>query len=164
VSITGGGFSMTRPGERPMALESIDTTLSFQYETGHYTFDISRLTLASVNPALAIQDARGIVELRGDDLHFGAFSARTAESSLRIDGDVARYRIAPVFALTIHASPLSLPELRRLVPAVGTTMVRPALDVRLDGPLDRVATDFSLRSSSGDMAVKGVASLGSAGR
>ena len=39
-----------------MALESIDTTLSFQYETGHYTFDISRLTLASVNPALAIQD------------------------------------------------------------------------------------------------------------
>jgi len=164
LTITGGSFSMTRPGEHPMKLEPIDAALTFQYETGHYTFDISRLTLVSTRPDIAVQEAKGVVELREDDLRLGRFSIRTAESAVIVDGEVRRYRSAPVFAMSVHASPLSLPELRRLVPAVGTSSVRPAVDVRLDGPLDRLATDFSMQSSSGSVAAKGVAGVGGAER
>jgi autotransporter translocation and assembly factor TamB len=61
-----------------------------------------------------------------------------------------------VFALHVRSDPLSFPEIRRVFPAIGTTRLRPAIDIRLDGPSDRVVTDFKLRSSSGDVTAKGL--------
>jgi hypothetical protein len=164
LTIAGGSFSMARDGQAMVGLEQIDAGLSLRYEPDHFTFDIARLLLVSRNPDIPVQQASGVVELRGDDLRLGAFSVRTPETTLSVDGDVRRYRDAPVFALQIHSDPLSLPELRKLIPAIGTTMVRPAVDVRLDGPLDHLTTDFSMRSDSGDVAAKGVAGVGDAGR
>jgi autotransporter translocation and assembly factor TamB len=164
LTIAGGAFSMARFDRATVTLEQIDAGLSLQYETGHYTFDITRLSLVSRDPDIPVQQAAGIVELREDDLHFGAVRIRTAETALSVDGDVRQYRAAPVFALQVHSDPLSLPELRRLIPAIGTTKLRPSIDVRLDGPLERLATDFGMRSASGDVAAKGVAGFDDAGR
>jgi autotransporter translocation and assembly factor TamB len=164
ITIDGGTFSMTRPGQDTITLESIVAGLSLEYRTRHFTFDIARLSFASTHPDIAVPRAFGLVELRDDDLQLGGVSIHTTESALKVNGTVRQYREAPVFALHVHADPLSLPELRKVIPAIATTKLQPAIDVRLDGPLDRLVTDFNLRSSAGDVVAKGVTHAGDAGR
>jgi translocation-and-assembly-module (TAM) inner membrane subunit TamB-like protein len=165
ITIDGGTFSMIRPGQDTISLESIVAGLSLEYRTRHFTFDIARLSFASTNPDIAVPRGFGLVELRGDDLQLGGVSIHTAESALKVNGTVRQYRDAPVFALHVHADPLSLPELRKVVPAIGTTKLQPAMDVRLEGPLNRLVTDFNLQSSAGDVVAKGVThAAGDAGR
>jgi TamB, inner membrane protein subunit of TAM complex len=164
ITIADGTFSMARPERATIALESIDANLTLEYRTEHFTFDIARLSLASRDPDIAVQRASGLVELRDEDLQFGAFSVHTTESHLTVNGAVRRFRSAPVFALHVHSDPLSFPEIRRLFPPIGTTKLRPAVDIRLDGPPDRLATDFTLRSPSGDVTAKGVTHIDDEGR
>jgi translocation-and-assembly-module (TAM) inner membrane subunit TamB-like protein len=156
ITIDGGAFSMTQTGRKTVALESIQAALALRYRTRDFTFDIARLSFASRNPDIVVSHAIGLVELREDDLQLGGVSIRTAESSLKVNGTIRKYRSAPVLALHVHSDPLSLPEVRRVFPGMTTTKLQPAVDVRLDGPLDRLETDFSLQSSAGGVVAKGV--------
>jgi len=156
LNIDGGSFSTTQTGRQTVALESIQAALAFRYRTRDFTFDISRLSFASRNPEIAVSRAGGLVELRDDDLVLGGVSIRTAESSLNVNGTVRKYRSTPVFALHVHSDPLSLPEIRKVFPAMARTKLQPGVDVRLDGPLDRLETDFNLQSAAGKVAAKGV--------
>ena len=156
ITIDNGTFSMTRTGQQTIALESIEAGLSLRYRTRDFTFDIARLSFASRNPDIVVPSAIGLVELRGDDLQLGGVSLHTTESSLKVNGTVRHYRSAPVFALHVHSDPLSIAEIRKVFPAIGTMRLQPAVDVRVDGPLDRLETDFNLQSSSGNVAAKGV--------
>jgi hypothetical protein len=164
ITIDNGAFSMTRPGQQTIALESIQAGLSLRYRTRDFTFDIARLSFSSRNPDIVVPSAIGLVELRGDDLQLGGVFLHTTESSLKVNGTVRQYRSAPVFALHVHSDPLSIPEIRKVFPAIGTMRLQPAVDVRIDGPLDRLETDFSLQSPSGNVAANGVTRVTDADR
>src|SRR5580765_488213 len=164
LTIDRGAFSMAQADRTSMDLEMIEAGLTIQYRTRHFTFDIDRLSFASKDPDLLVHRASGLVALRNDDLQFGALSIHTTESALTVNGEVRQYRSAPVFALHVHADPLSFPEIHRLFPPLGTTKLRPAVDVRLDGSVDRLATDFSLQSPSGDFTAKGTTHIDDGGR
>ena len=164
LTIDDGAFSMVRPGQTTIALDAIDAGLLLKYETRHFTFDIARLSLASKDPEIAVPHATGLVELRDDDLVLGGISLHTTESHLSVNGVVRNYRSAPVFALHVHSDPLSLPEVRKVFSGMSTTKLRPAIDVRIDGPLDRLQTDFNVQSSSGTVTAKGLTRASSAER
>jgi autotransporter translocation and assembly factor TamB len=145
-------------------LNSIDAVLSFRYEPDQMTFGIDRLAFKSVAPSFAVRQASGVVQLHGQEVHLGKLGVQTNETRLLVDGVIAQYQTTPVFALHVRGDPVSLPEIRQLIPAVGSTKVRPIVDATVSGPLNHLATQISVKSDAGEVNGEGLVVLRDAER
>src|SRR5207247_3890776 len=93
----------------------------------------------------------GGVSVRDDTVFVEKLALRTAESSLSVDGAVQQYLTTPILNMQISSDKVSLPEIARLVPALGGTRLQPAFDLKLDGPLDQLKVDMNVRSSDSQL-------------
>lgn len=160
INITKGNFTVDKkPGEQnvdiPDTYDGLEAALSFAYAPVHFTIGIDRMTFLASNPALEVRQVNGAIAVESDKVNFKALTVRTAETAVWTDGALEHYLTKPTFKLVVSLTPLSLPEVHRLVPAVKEMHVTPSVNVKLSGTLDGLATEFSARSSAGNVSGKG---------
>jgi autotransporter translocation and assembly factor TamB len=155
IGISGGDFVLEGVGTvggvvAPERLQKVDAKLSFQYEPVHYSLAMEHLSFRATSPSLSVNQVQGKIAVRDDNLYFEDLVLRTAESDLHASGVVERYLRQPVFKLTATSEKFSLPELARVLPALGVVRFQPAFAIDAHGPLDRLAVDLKLRSKAGN--------------
>src|SRR5262249_53186703 len=123
--------------ELPKRIDRLDAKLSFKYEPGRYSIDITHVSFRGSDPAIGLNALSGGVAVRNDTVYVEKLALRTEESSLSVDGAVQNYLSKPVFNVQISSDKLSLPELACVFPALTGIRLQPAFEVKLNGPLDR---------------------------
>jgi autotransporter translocation and assembly factor TamB len=134
----------------PREISRVDARFSFDYEPVHYTIDIGHLSLRGRDPDIELNDLSGRIAERDGNLFLDTIAIRTAESSLKVDGDVSRFATKPVLSLEASSDKFDIPEIARLFPALRGIVLQPTFRVKASGPLDATAFDFAVRSSAGD--------------
>jgi len=150
--------------EVPKKFDHLDAKLAFKYEPVRYSIEISHVSFRGSDPELALNALSGGVAVHDDAIHVQKLALRTAESSISIDGAVQNYLTKPVFNLQVSSDKLSLPEIARLVPALAGVKLQPQFQVKVDGPLDRLGVEMSVRSSAGEAYGKIVADVEAPGQ
>ena len=133
----------------PNRFDQIDADLSFQYEPVHYSVEISRVTFRGSEPSIALNELSGHVSVRDDTIFLENVAVRTEESELRVTGSIEQYLVKPVLKLEASSGKLSLPEIARLVPSLAGVPLQPSLEVKVNGPMDRLAVEMNVNSSAG---------------
>ena len=72
---------------------------------------------------------------------------------------VKHYLTTPVLDLRVSSDKVSLAEIARVVPTLAGISVQPQFEVKVDGPLDRLAVELNLRSSAGQLTGRFVADV-----
>ncbi len=165
IVVTNGLFRVDKaegrqPVDVPETFDNVNTSLSFAYVPDHVTtVDISSMSFMASNPAIELRQVSGQVAVTSESINVSKLTMKTGETSVWVDGAVAGYQKTPTLAMQIAMTPLSLPEVHRLVPAMKEMNVAPTINVKLGGPTSRLATEASVRSDAGNLAFKGTVSV-----
>ncbi len=138
----------------PKRFDEVDAKLSFKYEPVHYSLEITQVTFRGSDPAIGLNELSGHVSVRNDTIFFESLALRTEESDLSVDGSIEHYLHKPVFKLDVSSEKVSLPEIARLVPALGGVALQPAFEAHVSGPMDRLGVDMNVRSSAGQVTAR----------
>ena len=166
VTIVDGSVSVDKAeGEQsvdiPDRIEKLNASLGFAYMPDQSTtVDVGNVTFVASNPGIELRQLSGRVAMTDDSINFKNLTLRTGETAVWADGAVAQYKKTPTLAMNVSFTPLSLPEIHRLVPAMQQMNVAPTIHAKLGGPTTRLATEVSAKSNAGDFAFKGTVSLG----
>lgn len=133
----------------PRRIDDLDVKAGFGYEPVHYTVTLDHLSFRGASPEVNVQNLTGKIAVRDDNLFLQGVALRTSETSLTIDGVIEKYLSTRSFKLTTTGN-LSMPELGRFVPAAAGYTLHPALNVKSDGPLDRMALNLNVQSEAGN--------------
>jgi autotransporter translocation and assembly factor TamB len=137
--------------EIPQRFDRIDAKLAFKYEPVRYSIEISHVSFRATRPEIGLNALSGGVSVKDDTLFVDKLALRTEESSILIDGAVQQYLTSPQLNLQVSSDKLSIPEIARVVPSLAGVNLQPAFEVKVDGPLDRLAVDMNVRSTAGQV-------------
>jgi autotransporter translocation and assembly factor TamB len=132
----------------PERIEGLNVRAAFHYEPVHYTVDLDHVGFRATGPELALETLSGTIAVRDDNFYIDQVAIRLTDTALNIDGVIEQYLSTPVLRLTTTGH-LSLPEIGRVVPAAAEYPLHPRLDVRAEGPADRLALDLDVQSEAG---------------
>jgi translocation and assembly module TamB len=132
----------------PERIEGLDVRAAFRYAPVHYTIDMDHVGFRASGPDVALESLSGTIAVRDDNLYLEDVAVRLTDTALNVDGVIERYLSARVVRLTATGN-LSLPEIGRVVPAAAEYPLHPRLDVRAEGPADRMALDLDVQSEAG---------------
>jgi hypothetical protein len=163
-SIVVDGLVGTSGIEVPKRFDHLDAKAAFKYAPVSYSIEIMHLSFRGSEPEFALNALSGVISIRNDAVYFDKLSLRTAETSLSIDGAVQHYLAAPSFNMQISSDKVSLPEIARLVPALSGVRLQPTLQLKLEGPLDRLGVEMKTESSAGGLHAKVTADVQSPGQ
>jgi hypothetical protein len=133
--------------------------MSFAYAPVHFAIGIDSMSFVASNPTLEMREVNGAIAVESDKVNFSTLTVRTAETSLWVDGAIENYLRTPTFKLQASLTPLSLPEVHRLVPAVKDMNVTPDINVKLNGTTEGLKTEVSVRSTAGNFDANGKVAL-----
>ena len=165
IAITGGSVVIQGPVgapgvDVPKRFDHVDARMSFKYEPVRYSIGDHAGVVPWIGAGLrAERSCRAASSVRDDTLFVNKLSLRTEESTLAIDGAVQTYLTEPVLNVQISSDKLLLPEVARLVPALGGVQLQPAFELHLSGPADRLGLRLSVRSTAGQATADVVADL-----
>jgi autotransporter translocation and assembly factor TamB len=134
----------------PERITDLDVKASYEYAPVHYTLKLDHVSFDAELPDLTLGQLSGTISVREDNFYVEQLKINTAESSLIVDGVVEQYLQTPVVNLTTTGN-LSLPEIGRVVPAIASYELHPALDIKASGPAERMTLDVDVRSEAGDV-------------
>jgi autotransporter translocation and assembly factor TamB len=134
----------------PSRIESLDVKAGFEYAPVHYTVDLDHVSFRGASPQLELQELAGKVAVRDDNLYLDKIVMRTAESSMTIDGVVEQYLRTPIVKLSTTGK-VSMPEVARLVPGAEGYALHPSLNIKANGPADRLALVLDIKSEAGNV-------------
>ena len=169
VDITDGSVVVHRPAgtsgiEVPKRFEHLDANLGFTYEPVRYTIDIRQVSFRGSSPEIALNTLSGGISVQDDTVYVEQLALRTAETSLSVDGAIKQYLTNPTVTMQVSSDKFSLPEVARLVPALDGIELQPAFELKLNGPIDRLAVGMNVRSSAGQVNGNVVADLKAPGQ
>jgi autotransporter translocation and assembly factor TamB len=141
---TAGGITY------PKAVNDLDVNAAVEYAPERYSVKLDHLSFSAASPQLSLHDLTGTLAVRDGNLHLQKIALDTAETSLAIDGVLEKYLTAPVVRMTTTGH-VSLPEIGRIVPAVAGYGLHPVVDVKADGPYDRLALNANVQSEAGNV-------------
>lgn len=164
IGISGGSVVVDdeagTPGVRiPKQIDRVDAQFSFEYAPVHYSIDVAHVSFRSSDPDLALNSFSGGIAVLDDTVFLESLAVRTSETSVWIDGAVRQYLASPILNLRVTSDKTSIPELAQIVPGLSGIDLRPAFEVALSGPLDRLGVDINARSSAGQLTATLVADL-----
>ncbi len=145
----------------PERISKVNASLGFAYAPEQSTtVNIDDVSFVATNPDIELRQLSGKIALNDDSINISNFNVRTGETAVWADGAVAHYKQTPTLAMQVAFTPLSLPEIHRIVPAMKQMNVTPTINIKLGGPTTRLATEVSAKSTAGDFAFRGTVSLG----
>jgi hypothetical protein len=134
----------------PERIEGLALKGAFRYEPVHYSIDIGHIGFRAVRPDITLEALSGTIAVRDDNLYLDELAIRLTDTALNVDGVIERYLSDRVIRLTTTGN-VSLPEIGRVVPAAAEYPLHPRLDVRAEGPADRLALDLDVQSEAGNV-------------
>ena len=150
--------------EIPKRFDRCQAALSFQYEPVHLSVGITHVSCAASDPDITLNELSGGISVRDDNLYLENLVVQTTRTTLTIGGTVQHYLSAPVMALKVEASRVSLPEIGRVVPELRRFTLEPQVSVHLNGPSHHLATEFQVQTTAGNVDGQGVIDLSEAHR
>jgi autotransporter translocation and assembly factor TamB len=132
----------------PRRIEGLDVQGSFKYEPVHFAIELGQLRLQASDPDILLQQLTGKIAVRDDNVYLDGMVIHTGETALNVDGVVEQYLSTRALKLG-GTGTLSLPELGRLLPAVSGYDLHPALTVKTNGTMDKLALDLDVKSEAG---------------
>ena len=159
----------------PRRIDRLDATLAFRQEPGRYAIDVSHMSLQAISglrdPVLTLKAFSGSASVTDDTIFLNKVALETAESSLAVDGEIKGYSSSstslagprpqpprpPNINLRVRSARFSMPEVSAFVPSLNDVRLRPAFELEVDGPLDRLGVNMSVRDSAGQIAGRLVA-------
>jgi translocation and assembly module TamB len=134
----------------PRRLDDIDLKAGFEYAPVHYSVSLDHVSFRGRSPDLSLQQLTGKLAVRDDNLYLEQVTLKTGESSVTVDGVVEQYLSTPVLKLTTTGN-VSLPEVGRIVPAAAGYRLHPAINLKANGPAERLSLDIDVRSEAGNI-------------
>ena len=134
----------------PQRINDLDVKAAFEYAPVHYSLELQHVAFTGSAPALTLQELTGSLAVREDNLYLERMVVRTAESSLTVEGVVEQYLRTPIVKLTTSGT-ISLPELGRVVPVAAGYPLRPAVNLRANGPAHALALTLDVQSEAGNV-------------
>ncbi|HSC29797.1 MAG TPA: translocation/assembly module TamB domain-containing protein, partial [Vicinamibacterales bacterium] len=153
IEVTGGSLDIddperTGPYRLPGRIDDLEVRAAFESGPAHYTVDLDRVSFRATSPSLTLEELSGRIAVRDNDLSLERVAIRTSETAVSVDGVVEDFWTMPVFRLA-STGKISMPEIARVVPAAEGYELHPSLDVKANGPLERLALDLFVRSEAG---------------
>ena len=136
----------------PERIDKLDASLSFEYKPVRYSIQISNVSFRGSNPPFALNALSGGLSVKDDTLFVDKLAVRTAESSISVDGAVQEYLTTPQFNVRVSSDKVAIPELAELFPALAGVDLQPSFDLKIDGPMDRLAVQMNVQSSAGELS------------
>jgi hypothetical protein len=134
----------------PKRVDDLDVNAAVEYASSGFSVDLKHVSFSASSPELAVRNLTGKIATKDSDLYLQRVSLQTGETSLSIDGAVQRYQTKPVLKITTTGH-VSLPEIGRVVPAAAGYNLHPAIDLKADGPTDRLALNADVKSEAGNI-------------
>jgi uncharacterized protein involved in outer membrane biogenesis len=134
----------------PRRIDDVDLKARFEYAPVHYSVTLDHVSFRGSAPALALQNLTGKLAVRDDNLYLDNVVLNTSETSVTLNGVVEKYLAAPIVKLTTTGH-VSLPEIGRLVPAAAGYNLHPAIDLKAEGPAEKLNVQLNLRSEAGNV-------------
>jgi translocation and assembly module TamB len=134
----------------PKTVNDLDLRAAVEYAPERYSVRLDHLSFSAASPQFSLRDLTGTIAMRDANLHLQKVALETTETSLTIDGVLEEYLSTPVVRLTTTGH-VSLPEIGRIVPAVAGYGLHPVINLRADGPSDRLALNVNVQSEAGNL-------------
>ena len=134
----------------PKRVVDLDVNAAVEFAPDAYTVTLDHVSFRASSPELAVRNLTGRIATRDHNLYLQRVAWQSAETTLSIDGAVDRYLTKPVVRITATGH-LSLPEIAGIVPAAAGYNLHPAIDLKADGPADRLALDADVKSEAGNL-------------
>jgi autotransporter translocation and assembly factor TamB len=134
----------------PKTVNDLDLNAAVEYAPERSSLRLDHLSFSAASPQLSLRDLTGTIAVRDANLHLQKVALETTETSLAIDGVLEQYLTTPVVRLTTTGH-VSLPEIGRIVPAVEGYGLHPVINMRADGPYDRLAVNVNVQSEAGNV-------------
>jgi autotransporter translocation and assembly factor TamB len=132
----------------PKEVDGVDVSAAFEYAPVHYSVTLQRASFRTASPSLSLNQLSGRLAVRDDNLHVEDLRVKTPETSMTWDGVIENYLTMPVVKVT-GTGQVSLPEIGRVLPSVRGYQLHPVIDLKADGPADRLGLDLDVRSEAG---------------
>jgi autotransporter translocation and assembly factor TamB len=140
----GSGVSL------PRRIDDVDVKAQFEYAPVHYSLTVDHVSFRGSSPSVSVRQLTGKLAVRDDNLYMEDVRLNTGETSVTIDGVIEQYLATPVVKLTTTGT-VSLPEIGRVVPAAAGYNLHPAIDIKADGPAERLGLMLNVRSEAGNV-------------
>ncbi len=134
----------------PRRFDDVDLKGTFEYAPVHYSVNVDHLSFRGRSPELSLQQLTGKLAIRDDNLYVQDVALTTNETSLTMNGVVEQYLATPVVKLTT-AGHVSLPEIARVVPAAAGYNLHPTVNLKADGPAQRLGLTIDVKSEAGNV-------------
>jgi hypothetical protein len=132
----------------PRRIEGLNVKAGFEYAPVHYTVKFDHLSFRGTSPELTMQQLTGNVAVREDNLYLDGIAIKTSGTALKVEGVVERYLSARILKLGTTGN-LSLPEIGRIMPALAGYNLHPVVNVKMNGPIERLALTLDVKSEAG---------------
>jgi autotransporter translocation and assembly factor TamB len=136
----------------PRRIDDVDVKAQFEYAPVHYSLTLDHMSFRGSSPSLSLRALTGKLAVRDDNLYMEDVTLTTAETSVTMSGVIEHYLATPIVKVTTTGK-LSLPEIGRIVPAADGYDLHPTIDIKADGPAQRLGLTLNVRSEAG--AVRG---------
>ena len=143
----------------PRRIEGLTFEGSVASSPSEFSADIRKLTFRAGQPDLDLRSLAGRIVSVPHGWRFQSVNARTAESTMTVDGTLTRSAATSpwAFDLDVTGKPVSLPEISRFIPATAFAL-HPHLAVGVSGTVDALKLDVDVTQSEAGRA-KGNLSL-----
>ena len=137
----------------PRRIDDVDLRGTFEYAPVHYSVNVDHLSFRGRSPELTLQQLTGKLAIRDDNLYLEDVALTTGQSSLTVDGVIEQYLSTPIVKLT-SSGHFALPEIARIVPAAAGYDLHPTVNVRAEGPAQRLGLAVDIKSEAGALRGK----------
>ncbi len=134
----------------PSRIEGLNVKAGFEYAPVHYTVTLDQLSFRGTAPDLTMEQLTGKIAVREDNLYLDGIAFKTTDTALKVDGVIERYMSARVLKLGTVGN-VSLPEIGRVMPVLSGYNLHPVVDVKLNGPVERLGMTLDVKSEAGNV-------------
>jgi hypothetical protein len=139
------------PAHIPTHFESLDTTFSFERRLEKSTFVFRHCSWNGSAPDLDMNNLTGTIENGPDGWRFADFSVRTPRSSFVMNGAIVRGDEPTRLDLDVRAARFAFQEWGGIVHGLRNIAINAQFGVRLQGPVDRLATTLRFAGDGGSI-------------
>src|SRR4051812_21460415 len=134
----------------PRRIDDVDLKARFEYAPVHYSLTFDHVSFRGSAPTLSLRNLTGNLAVRDDNLYMENLALITSETSVTVNGVIENYLATPIVKLTTTGT-VSLPEIGRVLPAAAGYNLHPAIELKADGPAEKLNLDLNVRSEAGSI-------------
>jgi autotransporter translocation and assembly factor TamB len=136
----------------PTRYEHLNAALAFENGRDGWSLLFEHASWTGTAPELSVTSLSGGISVGPDGIAFSDLHVETARSDFVLSGRIDRAQAPTVLDLHVNADRFGFQEWAGVVRGLRSIAVDSSFDVRLEGPLAKLATQLTLASDGGDVS------------